>query len=98
MIRICILCNKERAIVKRPKTGQQVCRECFYYIFETEIHNTIIDNKLFKKDDKVAIIASGVIYFFFFFFFFFIYFFFFFIIIKNILFINIKYFYLYLLY
>ncbi|CAG8710875.1 7438_t:CDS:2, partial [Racocetra fulgida] len=59
MVRLCIICNKERAIVKRPKTGQQVCRECFYYVFETEIHNTITDNKLFKKGDKVAIAASG---------------------------------------
>ncbi|KAF0479654.1 Cytoplasmic tRNA 2-thiolation protein 1 [Gigaspora margarita] len=59
MVRLCVICNKERAIVKRPKTGQQVCRECFYYVFETEIHNTITDNKLFKKGDKVAIAASG---------------------------------------
>ncbi|RIB19530.1 hypothetical protein C2G38_2000092 [Gigaspora rosea] len=59
MVRLCVICNKERAIVKRPKTGQQVCRECFYYVFETEIHNTITDNKLFKQGDKVAIAASG---------------------------------------
>ncbi|CAJ0746614.1 12328_t:CDS:2, partial [Entrophospora sp. SA101] len=49
----------EKAIVKRPKTGQQACKECFYYVFETEVHNTITDNKLFKKGDKVAIAASG---------------------------------------
>ncbi|CAI2163766.1 11766_t:CDS:2 [Funneliformis geosporum] len=59
MVRPCVICDKERAVVKRPKTGQKVCRECFYYVFETEIHNTIIDNKLFKKSDKVAIAASG---------------------------------------
>ena len=28
-------------------------------MFETEIHNTIIDNALFKRGDKVAIAASG---------------------------------------
>ena len=59
MVRLCVICNKERAVVKRPKTGQQVCRECFYYVFETEIHNTIVDSKLFNKGDKVAIAASG---------------------------------------
>ncbi|CAJ0755529.1 15372_t:CDS:10 [Entrophospora sp. SA101] len=59
MVRLCIICNKEKAIVKRPKTGQQACKECFYYVFETEVHNTITDNKLFKKGDKVAIAASG---------------------------------------
>ncbi|RHZ85227.1 hypothetical protein Glove_69g66 [Diversispora epigaea] len=59
MVRTCVICNKERAIIKRPKTRQQACRECFYYVFETEIHNTIIDSKLFNKGDKVAIAASG---------------------------------------
>lgn len=59
MGRLCVICDKERAIIKRPKTGQQLCKECFYYVFETEIHNAIVDNKLFKKGDKVAIAASG---------------------------------------
>jgi len=31
-----------RAILKRPKTGQAICRECFYLVFETEIHHTIL--------------------------------------------------------
>ncbi|KAG9321158.1 hypothetical protein KVV02_007733 [Mortierella alpina] len=55
----CNLCQSVRAILKRPKTGQQLCRECFYHVFETEIHNTIVDNKLFNKGDRVAIGASG---------------------------------------
>ncbi|KAK9762837.1 cytosolic thiouridylase subunit Ctu1 [Basidiobolus ranarum] len=59
MPKFCVLCNKNRAVIKRPKTGQQICRECFYYVFETEIHNTITDNKLFKRGDRVAIGASG---------------------------------------
>lgn len=28
-------------------------------MFETEVHNTIMDNQLFKRGDKVAIAASG---------------------------------------
>ncbi|CAG8581346.1 nucleotidyltransferase [Rhizophagus irregularis] len=59
MGRLCVICDKERAIIKRPKTGQKLCKECFYYVFETEIHNAIIDNKLFKKGDRIAIAASG---------------------------------------
>ena len=46
-------------MVKRPKTGQQICRDCFFYVFETEVHNTITDAQLFKSGDRVAIGASG---------------------------------------
>ncbi|KAI8822417.1 uncharacterized protein EV422DRAFT_585789 [Fimicolochytrium jonesii] len=59
MVKLCVLCGKERAVLKRPKTAQQICRGCFYLVFETEVHNTIMENKLFKKGDKVAVAASG---------------------------------------
>ena len=59
MPRNCALCNDARAILKRPKTGQQICKECFFYVFETEVHNTITDAKLFNRGDRVAIGASG---------------------------------------
>ncbi|ORY35437.1 VEG136 protein [Naematelia encephala] len=56
----CSLCQTARALVKRPKTGQQVCKSCFFEVFETEVHNTIIEgNGLFKRGEKVAIGASG---------------------------------------
>ena len=32
---------------------------CFFELFETEIHQTIIKGNLFKNGDKVAIAASG---------------------------------------
>ncbi|XP_006617558.1 cytoplasmic tRNA 2-thiolation protein 1 [Apis dorsata] len=51
-------CGKD-AILKRPKTGHALCKECFFFAFESEIHNTIIKGKLFKSGDKVAIGASG---------------------------------------
>ncbi|CEL59821.1 hypothetical protein RSOLAG1IB_03755 [Rhizoctonia solani AG-1 IB] len=57
--RPCELCHTARAILKRPKTGQQICKECFFKVFETEVHNTIIDGRLFKPGDRVAIGASG---------------------------------------
>lgn len=48
-----------KPILKRPKTGHALCKECFYYCFETEIHDTIISAKLFNRGDRVAIGASG---------------------------------------
>ncbi|CDZ97560.1 cytoplasmic trna 2-thiolation protein 1 [Phaffia rhodozyma] len=57
--RTCQLCQTARAILKRPKTSQQVCKACFFYVFEEEIHRTIVQAKLFNRGDKVAIGASG---------------------------------------
>lgn len=54
----CVKCDG-RAQLKRPKTREALCRECFYFIFEEEIHQTIINNSLFKRGDKIAIGASG---------------------------------------
>lgn len=59
MVKNCAVCNVQKAILKRPKTGQMICKECFYSVFENEIHETITKNKLFKKGDRVAIAASG---------------------------------------
>ena len=36
-----------------------VCMECFFIVFEEEIHHTIVSNDLFKRGEKVAIAASG---------------------------------------
>jgi len=47
------------AVLKRPKNGHKLCKECFYTSFEEEIHDTIVTNKLFNRGDTVAIGASG---------------------------------------
>ncbi|KXS22334.1 hypothetical protein M427DRAFT_50669 [Gonapodya prolifera JEL478] len=57
--RTCAVCGVKKPSLKRPKNGTMVCAECFFAIFETEIHNTIIAAKLFKRGDKVAVAASG---------------------------------------
>ena len=44
---------------QRPKTGDALCKECFFWAFETEIHNTILKGSLFKRGDTVAVAASG---------------------------------------
>nr|KAJ0217931.1 hypothetical protein LSAT_V11C300104250 [Lactuca sativa] len=57
--RLCSICNQRRPALKRPKTLQQICRECFYVVFEEEIHSVIVNNKLFKPGERIAIGASG---------------------------------------
>ncbi|KPJ07968.1 Cytoplasmic tRNA 2-thiolation protein 1 [Papilio machaon] len=51
-------CGKN-AMLKRPKTGDALCKECFFWAFETEIHFTITKAELFKRGDSVAVAASG---------------------------------------
>ncbi|KAJ9096184.1 nucleotidyltransferase [Naganishia cerealis] len=58
-VTLCDICHQSKAVMKRPKNLQKLCKECFYHVFETEIHNTIVDAQLFKPGDKVAIGASG---------------------------------------
>eukprot|EP00127_Corallochytrium_limacisporum_P004641 Clim_evm16s171 gene=Clim_evmTU16s171 len=58
-MRKCELCQDRGAALKRPKTGQPVCKPCFYEVFETEIHHTIVNEKLFRRGERVAIGASG---------------------------------------
>ncbi|MBA0720504.1 hypothetical protein Golax_008121 [Gossypium laxum] len=57
--RLCCVCNQNRAALKRPKTLEQICRECFYAVFEEEIHQVILENQLFKPGERIAIGASG---------------------------------------
>uniref|UniRef100_A0A060TCQ2 Cytoplasmic tRNA 2-thiolation protein 1 n=1 Tax=Blastobotrys adeninivorans TaxID=409370 RepID=A0A060TCQ2_BLAAD len=57
--RVCEICHSEKPSLKRPKTGQKICKQCFFNVFETEIHNTIVDTNLFYRGEKVAIGASG---------------------------------------
>ena len=56
---LCQLCHCRKAVMKRPKNLQKLCKECFYHVFETEIHLTIIKEKLFYKGETIAIGASG---------------------------------------
>ncbi|KAK9463875.1 uncharacterized protein V1516DRAFT_668923 [Lipomyces oligophaga] len=55
----CELCEVRKPTLRRPKTGQKICRPCFFHVFETEIHHTIVSNQLFKRGERVAIGASG---------------------------------------
>eukprot|EP01087_Luapelamoeba_hula_P012423 TRINITY_DN3462_c0_g2_i1.p1 TRINITY_DN3462_c0_g2~~TRINITY_DN3462_c0_g2_i1.p1 ORF type:complete len:421 (+),score=78.13 TRINITY_DN3462_c0_g2_i1:3-1265(+) len=55
----CGACRTARAALKRPKTGDMICKECFFAVFEKEVHCTIVDNHLFDRGERVAIGASG---------------------------------------
>ncbi|KAL8757646.1 MAG: hypothetical protein Q9199_002071 [Rusavskia elegans] len=55
----CALCNTSRALIIRPKNHQKLCKPCFIFLFETEIHNTITTSSLFRSGERVAIGASG---------------------------------------
>lgn len=48
-----------KGLLKRPKTGDVLCRDCFLWCFEEEIHWTIESARLLCRGDKVAIGASG---------------------------------------
>ena len=56
---LCSTCETAKGIIKRPKTGKAICKDCFFKVFEDEVHLTIVDGNLFKPGDKVAIGASG---------------------------------------
>ncbi|KAL0272032.1 UNVERIFIED_CONTAM: hypothetical protein PYX00_005159 [Menopon gallinae] len=55
----CSLGCGNNAVLKRPKTGNALCKACFFEAFETEVHHTIKKANLFKPGDYVAIAASG---------------------------------------
>lgn len=56
---LCELCHCRKAQLKRPKNLQKICKECFFLVIETEIHNTIVNHRLFERGEKVAVGASG---------------------------------------
>lgn len=56
---LCVACKTERALIRRPKNHQRLCKSCFVSVFEDEVHHTITSSKLFFPGEKVAIGASG---------------------------------------
>ena len=59
MVKPCGHCIDARAVLRRPKTGEQLCRECFFRALEDEVHTTIVTKGLFKPGQRVALGASG---------------------------------------
>lgn len=58
-MKLCVECRTQRAAMRRPKTSEELCKECFYTAIETEVHETIMATNLFRRGERVAIGASG---------------------------------------
>eukprot|EP00461_Guttulinopsis_vulgaris_P002070 UN02071 len=56
---LCEYCGVNKPQVIRPKTGDKVCKDCFCFAFEEEVHYTCISNNLFKPGMRVVLGASG---------------------------------------
>lgn len=56
--KLCERCSAPAAL-KRPRNGSFLCRECFFFLFEEETHQTIVLHKLFERGERVACGASG---------------------------------------
>lgn len=56
---VCENCHNGRAVIVRPKNLLKICKPCFLAIFESEIHETIIQSQLFQRGERIAIGASG---------------------------------------
>ncbi|KAL5606290.1 hypothetical protein BROUX41_002705 [Berkeleyomyces rouxiae] len=55
----CARCKTARAAVKRPKNHDKLCKTCFIFVFEEEVHHTITSSGLFHRGERIAIGASG---------------------------------------
>ncbi|KAK6091002.1 hypothetical protein P3W45_000247 [Vairimorpha bombi] len=55
----CDNCKKEKAIILRSKDRSKVCKECFYELFEEDIHLTIVNSGMFIEGNTVGIGISG---------------------------------------
>ncbi|KAL0221275.1 hypothetical protein RCL1_001129 [Eukaryota sp. TZLM3-RCL] len=55
---LCSHCSS-RALMKRPATNEAVCKNCFYFLFEEEVHNTVISDNLFRSGESVTVGISG---------------------------------------
>ncbi|OAF66048.1 hypothetical protein A3Q56_06222 [Intoshia linei] len=51
--------NQSHFEMKHAKIQQFLCKICFIKIFEEDVHQNVIENKLFSNGDTVAIGASG---------------------------------------
>lgn len=55
----CENCKIAKAIIVRSKDRKKVCKECFFQLFEDEIHELIIQTRMFERGTRVGIGISG---------------------------------------
>ncbi|CUV06042.1 unnamed protein product [Cryptosporidium hominis] len=55
----CYYCKEGKVVMKRCKTGYLSCRRCFIDNFEEEVHEYIMENRMFKRGNRVGVCISG---------------------------------------
>jgi len=55
----CARCDGTDVAVREQSTQDALCRGCFFHSFEESVHRTIVDNRLFRHGEKVAVAVSG---------------------------------------
>ena len=58
-MKTCSRCGEARAQIKRPETGELLCKGCFSFVFEEEVYQSIQRFELIVPGDVVAIGVSG---------------------------------------
>ena len=56
---LCQYCCASPAQLKRAKNGYKCCKPCFYENFENEVYDTMVNENLFNKGDKIILAISG---------------------------------------
>jgi cytoplasmic tRNA 2-thiolation protein 1 len=55
----CENCGIRKAIILRPKNKMKVCKECFFELFEDEIHSLIVNTNMFERNSRIGVGISG---------------------------------------
>ncbi|CAE6916734.1 ctu1, partial [Symbiodinium sp. KB8] len=55
---MCERCRDVAAVLRRPRTGEKVCKSCFCAVFEEEAHHTISRHGMFHRGQRVALVGQ----------------------------------------
>ena len=55
----CSKCGNSQVIIKKPQSGQYLCKDCFIDSIEKKVIKTTKKEKLLDKGDKVLVALSG---------------------------------------
>lgn len=57
---LCEYCNDRKARIMRPKNRKRICLECFFEVFENEIHLTVTENQVFTRGKDLRAIFAQI--------------------------------------
>lgn len=58
-MKICQACHNNPVIIRRPKDHSVICKSCFFESFESDVHRTILTERMFQRNDRVLVAVSG---------------------------------------